>query len=249
MKTIAIRIAALMAVLMSSAPSVSAQNIGDILKNTVEGIFTSSDITVEDIAGSYVTDGPAVCFKSDNFLKKAGGVAAAATVEAKIAPYYDRFGLNSATMTITKDGAFELKMKMLTLSGTITPGQEKGTFDFRFVAFNTIPLNTVKAYVEKSIGSVNVMFDATKLKTLLAGISKIVSIKSLNTVSEILSMYDGICIGFKLKSAGKSSSTNTGTGSTTNDKNGNTGGTTSGGNRTEEKNGLDALKDLLNKRR
>lgn len=235
---------ALTAALLAGGAAAQAQNLGDIIKNTVEGIFTSSDITLKDITGSYRTDGPAVCFKSDNFLKKAGGVAAAAAAEAKIAPYYSQLGLNNATMTINGDGTFELGLKMLTLSGNITEGSEKGTFDFQFMAFNTIPLSTVKGYVEKSVGSVNVMFDATKLKTLLAGISKIVNIKSLNAINEILGMYDGICIGFKLKKTGDTSGSKT----TSPSKPKNNGSSAGGSSDSTSKSGLDALRDILNRR-
>ena len=47
---------ALTAALLAGGASAQAQSLGDILKNTVEGIFTSSDITLKDITGTYRTD-------------------------------------------------------------------------------------------------------------------------------------------------------------------------------------------------
>lgn len=78
--------------------SASAQSIGDLLKglgqgssdigstigNALQGIFTKTDLTIEDIVGEYVSTGPAVAFKSDNFLQKAGGIAGAAALETKL---------------------------------------------------------------------------------------------------------------------------------------------------------------------
>lgn len=51
-------------------------NGGDnILGNLLEGVFSSSNITVRDMAGVWTANGPAVCFQSENFLKQAGGKA------------------------------------------------------------------------------------------------------------------------------------------------------------------------------
>lgn len=40
----------------------------------VEGVFTTSDLKVSDIAGQWTSEGSAVSFKSENFLKKAGAL-------------------------------------------------------------------------------------------------------------------------------------------------------------------------------
>ena len=57
---------------------------GGALGNIVEGVFTKSDLTVADLEGEWTSTGSAVTFQSDNFLKKAGGTAAAGAVESKL---------------------------------------------------------------------------------------------------------------------------------------------------------------------
>ena len=71
---------------------------GGALGNIVEGVFTKTDLTVEDIAGEWTSTGSAVSFQSDNLLKKAGGSAAAGAVENKLDDYYKKFGLAGAVL-------------------------------------------------------------------------------------------------------------------------------------------------------
>ena len=85
---------AVMAVAALLSPmSASALDIKDILGagggavgNIVEGIFTRSDIEVKDMKGEWTASGSAVACQDENFLKKAGGAAAAGAIEAKLNP-------------------------------------------------------------------------------------------------------------------------------------------------------------------
>lgn len=178
-------------------------NGGDnILGNLLEGVFSSSNITVRDMAGVWTANGPAVCFQSENFLKQAGGKAAAAVVGKKISPYYNTLGLNGAVITIETDGTFSLKTKMVTLKGDITPVEgKKGVFSFNFSMLG-MRLMAVNTYVEKTSKSMSIMFDATKLVSLLSAISKVVNIQTLSAITKILDSYDGLCVGFRTDKTG-----------------------------------------------
>ena len=185
--------------------SSKAQGLGDILGgglgntlgNIIEGVFSSSNITIADMEGEWTSTGPAVCFQGEGFLKKAGGIAAAAAVETKLAPYYEQYGLNNATLTVNADGTFTLACKMIKLNGTITQAAraQPGVFEFNFTALG-IKLATVTTYVEKTSRTMDVMFDATKLKKLLTAVSQFSGIKVVQALSSILDSYDGLCVGF-----------------------------------------------------
>lgn len=200
--------------------SSKAQGLGDILGgglgntlgNIIEGVFSSSNITIADMEGEWTSTGPAVCFQGEGFLKKAGGIAAAAAVETKLAPYYEQYGLNNATLTVNADGTFTLACKMIKLNGTITQaaGAEPGVFEFNFTALG-IKLATVTTYVEKTSRSMDVMFDATKLKKLLTAVSQFSGIKIVQALSSILDSYDGLCVGFHF-SGGKTQNDNSSNG-------------------------------------
>lgn len=235
--------------------------LGDTLGNLIEGVFTSSDITVADLEGEWTSDGPAVCFQGEGFLKKAGGAAAAAAIESKLQPYYDQYGFTGAKLEVDSAGNFTLTCKSIKLKGNITPkeGAEKGVFDFNFTVFNK-KIAGVTGYVEKTSKTMDVMFDATKLKTLVSAITQFSGSKLLSGISSILDSYDGLCVGFHF-SGGKTTQENSGfnllnilgggsngsSSTTGNDSSNTTGNDTTGTGGGVISTGLDLLKGVLTK--
>lgn len=171
---------------------------GGALGNIVEGVFTKTDLTVEDIVGEWTSTGSAVTFQSDNFLKKAGGSAAAGAVENKLDEYYKKFGLTGAVLTVEKDGSFTLTIKRLPIKGTLEV-KSKGVFKFNFNAGGMVKLGSMDAYVEKTPSGINIMFDADKIKKIMTLAATISGSKMVSTADKLLKEYDGICIGFKMK--------------------------------------------------
>lgn len=176
-------------------------NGGGIVGNLLEGVFTKTDLTTKDLMGVWTTDKPAVSFKSEDMLKKAGGMAAAAALETKLTPYFEQFGLNGATLTVNADSTFSLKSKRLNLSGTISQRND-GIFLFNIKAFGKINLGEIPAYVQKTSKSMEVMFDSSKLKSIAHTIAKFIDIKSLSTLTGLLDSYDGMYVGFGMDKTG-----------------------------------------------
>ena len=187
-------------------------DLGGTIGNLLEGVFSSSNITIADMAGEWNATGPAVCFQGEGFLKQAGGQAAAAAIETKLAPYYEQYGLNNAKLTIDETGNFTLACKSITLKGTITQaaGAQPGVFDFNFTVLGK-KVAGVTTYVQKTSTTMDVMFDATKLKGLISTIANITGISIVKTISGVLDSYDGLCVGFNFK--GHSTNSGLGTGS------------------------------------
>ena len=209
-------------------------NVGDILGNVIEGVFTKSNLTLADIVGEYTAQGPAVTFKSENFLQKAGGIAGAATIESKLKPYYEQYGLNNMQLSIDKDANFTMKIKSLSLKGTVTRNESEGAFDFNFNVMG-ISLGKFTAYIEKSGSNLNLMFDATKLKSLISAVAKFTGNSMASALASILDSYDGACIGWKMVANIQNNSNS--------DSNNNSGSNTN----SKVSSGLDALKGILNK--
>lgn len=209
-------------------------DLGETIGNVLEGVFTKSNLSLEDICGEWITDGSAVSFKSDNLLQKAGGIAAAAALETKINPYYEQLGLNNAVMTIKNDGTFSLKAKKITLQGTLTSNGD-GTFEFNFRAFGKLSLGKMTAYVQKAGNHVDIMFDATKLKNLISGIAKVTGVNLAKTAASLLDSYDGLCVGFGMNKNGSAQS------------NSGSSDTKTTGNSDSSSNAAGALFDLLKK--
>lgn len=190
---------------------------GGAIGNVLEGVFTKTDLTVADLVGEWTSTGSAVSFQSDNFLKKAGGSAAAGVVESKLDDYYQKFGLTGAVLTVQPDSTFTLTIKKLPIKGTLSV-KSKGVFNFNFSAGGMIKLGSMAAYVEKTPTGLNVMFDADKIKKIMTLAASISGSKMVSSADQLLKQYDGICIGFKMK--GQNSSTGTSTDGTSNGESG-----------------------------
>lgn len=194
-------------------------NAGDAVTGVVEGLLTQSDISVEQMAGTWTAMGSAVAFQSDNALKKAGGAAVAGTIESKLDPYYQKYGLTGSTLTVQSDGNFTLKVKGISLKGKITK-REDGNFNFAFTPFGSFKIGSITAYVEKPLNGLNVMFDASKLMSLISSIAKLTGNSLANTAADLLGSYDGLLVGFEYKGSGASPTTNSTTSPSSNDSTG-----------------------------
>lgn len=181
----------------SNSGSGSSSSVGDILSGVIEGVFTKTNLTLDDLVGEYKAEGPAVTFKSENLLQKAGGIAGAATIESKLKPYYEQYGLNNMTLTVDTAYNFTMKIKSLSLKGAISRNESEGTFDFNFNVLG-IKLGSFTAYIEKSGRNLNLMFDATKLKSFISTIAKLTGNSMATALGSILDSYDGACIGWKM---------------------------------------------------
>lgn len=178
----------------TSLQGVISSVAGDDAGNILDNIIKTDKIEVADLAGTWKSSGPAVSFKSENLLEKAGGTAASATIESKLEPYYKKVGLDNATFTFTKEGAVTITLKSgKTITGTVEKGEAEGTMVF---TFGKLKIGKLTAYVSKGT-SLSIMFDASKLVKLVSAIAKYTKVSSLSTVSALLDSYDGVYAGFK----------------------------------------------------
>lgn len=187
----------------------SGSDIGSTIGNVLSGVFSKSDLTLQDLVGEYVSEGPAITFKSDNFLQQAGGVAGAAALETKLQPYYDKYGLTGMPMTIDGDGNFTMTIRGIKLSGTVEPKSEKGEFTFHIKVAGKMQLGQFTTYVEKSGQDLKLMFDAKKLKDLISTVGKVSGMSIAKTMTGLLDSYDGANIGFKMQYTGSAAAGNT----------------------------------------
>lgn len=175
------------------------------ITDMLEGVFSTSDFEVEDLSGEWTSTGSAVTFQSENLLNKAGGIAAASTIEGKLNPYFEKYGLTGAVFTFESDGSFTLQVKKITLQGVVTKAED-GNFIFTFNAMGKLKIGEIKTYVQKTSSSMDVMFDASKLQKLMSSIASLTNNSMAQTASSLLNSYEGICVGFELKKSGSISS-------------------------------------------
>lgn len=234
--------------LIVTSACANAQGLSDILKglggddssstiqNIIEGVFTKTDLTLEDIVGSYESTGPAVSFKSDNLLQKAGGVAGAAAIETKLEPYFKQYGLTGLKLEIKEDATFSMNVKGAKITGEITPNSEEGTFIFNFKVAG-MKLGKFTAYIQKSGSDIDLMFDASKLKQIISAVASVTGNTLAKTCASILDSYDGACIGFKMKAVAASENSS------------DSGASAGSDDSSKASEGINALKNILNKKK
>lgn len=211
----------------------------DALGGIVSSLTSTSNFEIADIVGTWEYQSPAISFKSDAALSKIGGVAASAALEDKLVSYYNAAGLNTLVITINSDDTFTMKVRSVSLNGTIAKDGENGALSFQFSAFGKINIGAVSAYAEKSaLNTLTLTFDVSKIISIIEKISEIVKIQSIQTLTSLLGNYDGLYAGARLKKTGSSSFSN-------NVSNPNQ-GTTDEGNASVS-GALDALKGLFGK--
>lgn len=192
----------------------SGSSILDALGGFVQNVTANNKFSVDDLVGTWEYSSPAVTFQSDDALKKIGGAGAAGVVESKLEPYYSQFGLNQVVLTVESDHTFTMKLRFAQLKGSIEKNDE-GMLEFTFSAFGKVKLGTVKACATKSMNMLNITFDAQRLIAILDKVASVAKVSTLSTLSQLLTSYDGIYIGFKLKQTAKGSAASTSTTTTT----------------------------------
>ena len=208
------------AVLILSTASAGAFNLKDLLKaaggtdttstsksstigSLLGNLLSSDKITISSMTGTWNYSSPAVTFRSDNLLMKAGGAAASTTIVNKIEPYYRTLGLNTITMTINEDGSFNMNVRKIKLNGTISEAPEKTdgpNFVMTFTALGSRQIGQIDTWVTKNVnGELTVTFDISKLVELVEKVSAITGNQTAQGITSLLSKYDGVCAGFNLK--------------------------------------------------
>lgn len=211
--------------------------LGDAVGSLLSGLLGDKQLTEADLAGVYAYKEPAVTFQSDNFLQKAGGAVAAATIVQKIAPYYNKVGMQNLVVTLNPDKTCQFELGRIKLSGTFERDSAVTTanqFIFNFKAMGAIKITSMVADVQKTGNNLTMTFDASKLISLMNTIAKLSGKGTIQAAAKLLNSYDGLNCGFTLTRTGDSAVASPTTTTTTSEQS----DSTSNG-------GLGSLLDLL----
>lgn len=182
----------------SSATATSTSGLGGMLGNLLSNVLSNDNVTVADMVGTWKYDSPAVAFESDDLLAKAGGAAAAATLETKLVDYYKKIGFDGMTLTVAADSTFTMKSKRLSMAGYLTQGEQPGQIQFHITLLSQIPLGTYTASVAILSNRMTVTFDTSKLMSMVNKIATFAGSKTLSTLNTMLQQFDGMEAGYNL---------------------------------------------------
>ncbi len=204
----AIAVAAMMAVScdtgLNTASSGSAGSVlGNVITGAINGgaidaiasIIGATKMTQQSILGSWKYSGPGCAFTSEKLLAKAGGEVVASQIKQKLQPTYQTLGLSAANTFVqfNADNTFSASFGGKQFSGTYTfdPASSK-------VVLKSLLLN-ITCYAKKNTSGIALLFEASKLLTILQAASALSGNSTLGTIGDLSKSYDGVRLGFDFK--------------------------------------------------
>lgn len=173
----------------------STSGLGNALGSILGNIIGNDKVSPADLVGTWKYSAPAVAFESDNFLQKAGGAAAAATIEKKLEPYYKKAGVTQMTFIVEADSSFVMQLPKGKLSGTLIRSDRDGFMTFNFKVAG-LKIGKMDAAVTKTGSHLTICFDVSKLMSIVNAAAKVSSNSMISGANKLLQSYDGVQAGF-----------------------------------------------------
>lgn len=175
--------------------SQAGSTIGNIL-GSVLGVSTTP--TQEQLIGSWNYSQPGCAFTSDKLLAQAGGEVVASQIKEKLQPTYQQLGVKTGntSIVINKDGTFAAKFAGKSFNGNYAYDPQSAKLTL--TGTGLLPI-TINGYAKRNTDGIALLFESSKLLTLLQTMSALSGNASLQTVGEISKSYDGLRLGFDFK--------------------------------------------------
>ena len=165
---------------------------GGTISNVITSVIGAQTVTRANLIGSWKYVSPGCAFTSENLLAKAGGEVAAAQIRTKVQPYYQQIGISGSNTSITfnEDGTYSAQFRGTPMSG-------KWTFDEKTYKVNLQGLLlSINCYANRNANGIGLLFEASKLLTLLQTMAAMSGNSNIQAVGEISKNYDGVRLGF-----------------------------------------------------
>ncbi len=186
-------VAALLASTNCHAQSDLLNSLKEKVSSAVSSITGTSSISLE---GTWNYTGSAVQLESDNVVASLGGSVATSSIESKLDEQLEKVGITEGQMsyTFSSDSTFTAKTGSKSSSGTYSYNASSKTLTLKFSK-----IISLKATLNYSSSSIDLLFDADKLLKLITLLSSKSSNSTLSTISSLSENYDGMLMGFALK--------------------------------------------------
>ena len=174
----------------------STQATTGALENIIGSVLGGvSKPTLKNLIGTWTYTQPGCAFTSDNLLAQAGGEVAAAEIKQKLLPTYQKLGVKSSNTQVTfkEDGTFAATFAGKSLSGNFTYDESTQKITMQGL------LLTINCYAKRNATGIALLFESSKLLTLMQTLSALSGNAQTQAIGEIAKSYDGLRIGFDLK--------------------------------------------------
>jgi len=207
----AVALAAMMAVSCGTFPTTGTGTtgtstgsiLGDVLSGVVNGggieaiasVIGATQMTQQSLQGTWKYSGPGCAFTSENLLAKAGGELAAAQIKQKLQPTYQTLGLSASNTYVqfNSDNTFQASFGGKQMSGTYTFDPKSSKVTLKGMLLN------INCYAKKNTSGIALLFEASKLLTVLQMVSAMSGNATLGTIGDLSKNYDGVRLGFDFK--------------------------------------------------
>ena len=191
------KLVCIIALLCAVSVQGNAQSLKDILSDVAKVVVGDKATTQASLIGTWDYVGPDCQLKGDDILKNIGGDTAGEDVEKKMAPIYEKAGLNTIQYTFNEDK---------TCSYTIKGKKVEGTYEFDAEA-KTVTIKAGKlglkttAHIVTLGSNMSFVYDADKILSVVKAITGAASglNASASTVNKLLEQFNGMMVGFELK--------------------------------------------------
>ncbi len=171
----------------------SAVTNGQTVGNVLQSVLGLDKLTQKDLIGTWSYTQPGCAFTSQQLLAQAGGEAVATSIKEKMIPAFQKVGVNASNTQITfnEDGTFSAKIAGKSLSGKYT--FDESTYK---VSLQTLLL-PINCYAKKNVNGVGLLFEASKLLSVLQTVAAMSGNSTLSTIGDLSKNYDGLRLGFE----------------------------------------------------
>jgi len=166
------------------------------LLSSLSSVFSKNKVaTKELVVGTWVYEEPAVVFKSDNILKKAGGKVAASLIEKKLQTSLEKYGFKkgAVSMTFGDDGKFVQKFQGKSLGGTYTIEDKNIILKYAGKVSQFVGTTQIDG------DCLLIVMDASKLLKYVNALGQYSNNSKLKAATSLLGSMDGMECGLLLK--------------------------------------------------
>lgn len=179
--------------------AISGAGAGAAIGSVIQSVLGLDQITQKTLIGTWKYSQPGCAFTSEQLLAQAGGEIVASEIKTKMQPTMQKMGIKSSNTQVTfnQDGTFAAKIAGKNWSGNYTFDEKT-----RKITMTGLLLN-VNCYAKRNTDGIALLFEATKLLTLLQTMSTLQGgangNSTLGTIGDLAKSYDGLRIGFDMK--------------------------------------------------
>lgn len=166
--------------------------LGNILTSVLGG---STRPTQKQLIGNWTYSQPGCAFTSDKLLAQAGGELVASEIKAKVAPTFQAIGIrsNNTSVSFKEDKTFTASFAGTRLSGNYTYDENTSQVVLQGMILN------ISCYAKRNSDGIALLFESSKLLTLLQTISALSGNASMQTIGDLSKSYDGLRLGFDFR--------------------------------------------------